>query len=769
MAARAVSDKSLPANFLDTARQRFAERLDAWYSEARDDYDFMAGRQWETDDAAELDAEDRPALTFNYSEKMVDAVIGAEVNNRQEVVFRPRGMEDAAAAEAYTEAARWARELSNAEHEESDALRDMLICGIGWTETRVDYTQDADGRISIERIDPLEMDWDRAATRPGLTDRRWQCRTWWADLSAAQRAWPKFDFTQTGTGRDDAHRNAGVHTRREGRAYSRSDRAGTDDEIDRSDQVLIRHYQCYVIEPYYRVAHNDKLVDIDAAEFKRIKRQLDAANISYAQQNRRVYYRAFFCGDELLDGGLSPCQDGFSFTPITGKRDRNSISWYGMTRVMKDPQRWANKWLSQAVYILNANAKGGLLAETDAFVDPRKAESEWARPDSITLLQPGGLEKVKEKVPAPYPAGFDRLMSFALESLPMVTGINLEALGLANREQAGVLESQRKQAAYGILAPFFDSMRLYRREQGRTLLYYLRKYIADGRWIRLLGQGAAPAVQLNKLDDSVSFDIIVDQAPTAPDVKQRTWESLIQILPAMMKAGIPIPPDLLDYTPLPTQLAQSWKQFIQQSQGQASPEQMAKAQEEMQRLTEENQQLQRALKDKSQELQIKAAESEAELALKEKELQAKLALQQAEMTGKLQLQEREMQNQAALASFQAETGAALEGQKNDRNFALQADKIKGDRKLAAYKLDITSPDMEDDPVVLVQALEKLQESQTEAQRLVQEQSAVLAQLQHTLQQLVQIAGAPKTVAMPDGRQITIQPGGQPPAPGAPQQ
>jgi len=193
------------------------------------------------------------------------------------------------------------------------------------------------------------------------------------------------------------------------------------------------------------------------------------------------------------------------------------------------------------------------------------------------------------------------------------------------------------------------------------------------------------------------------------------------------------------------------------------------AQEEMQRLTEENQQLQRALKDKSQELQIKAAESEAELALKEKELQAKLALQQAEMTGKLQLQEREMQNQAALASFQAETGAALEGQKNDRNFALQADKIKGDRKLAAYKLDITSPDMEDDPVVLVQALEKLQESQTEAQRLVQEQSAVLAQLQHTLQQLVQIAGAPKTVAMPDGRQITIQPGGQPPAPGAPQQ
>jgi len=755
MAARAVSDKSLPANFLDTARQRFAERLDAWYSEARDDYDFMAGRQWASDDAAELDAEDRPALTFNYSEKMVDAVIGAEVNNRQEVVFRPRGMEDAAAAEAYTEAARWARELSNAEHEESDALRDMLICGIGWTETRVDYTTDPDGRITIERIDPLEMDWDRAATRPGLTDRRWQCRTWWADLSAAQRAWPKFDFTQTGTGRDDAYRNAGVSIRREGRAYDRGDKSAVDEDIDRSDQVLIRHYQCYYIEPYYRVAAGDQLIELDEATFKRAKRQLDAEEIPYAKQNRRVYYRAFFCGDELLDGGLSPCQDGFSFTPITGKRDRNSISWYGMTRVMKDPQRWANKWLSQAVYILNANAKGGLLAETDAFVDPRKAESEWARPDSITLLQPGGLEKVKEKVPAPYPAGFDRLMSFALESLPMVTGINLEALGLANREQAGVLESQRKQAAYGILAPFFDSMRLYRREQGRTLLYYLRKYIADGRWIRLLGQGADAAIQLNKLPDSVSFDIIVDQAPTAPDVKQRTWESLVQLIPALLKAGVPLPPDILDYTPLPTQLAQSWKQFVQQSAGQASPEQMQQAQEQMQKLQEENQKLQLALKDKSQELQLKAAETEAELALKEKEIQAKLAMQEAEMTAQLQFKQRELETQTALASFQAETSTALERDKTTKQLALQEDKVKGERKIKAMSAGLSSSGSDDEVGLVSTTVQKIADGQTRVEEALTAQADALDQLNASLRALLHIAGSPKTATMPDGRQITI--------------
>lgn len=748
MAARPASPKSLPTNFLETARQRFADRLDSWYSQARDDYDFISGRQWEIDDATELEAEDRPALTFNYSEKMVDAIIGAEVNNRQEVVFRPRGMEDAAGAEAYTEAARWARELSNAEHEESDALRDMLICGIGWTETRVDYTTDPDGRITIERIDPLEMDWDRAATRPGLVDRRWQCRTWWADLSAAQRAWPKFDFTQVGIGLDDPAHNVGVTLRREGRAYDRGDKSTVDEDIDRSDQVLIRHYQTYEIEPYYRVAAGDQLVELDEPTFKRAKRDLDANGIRYAKQNRRVYYRAFFCGDALLDGGLSPCQDGFTFTPITGKRDRNTISWYGVTRVMKDPQRWANKWLSQAVYILNANAKGGLLAETDAFVDPKKAEAEWARPDSITLLQPGGLEKVKEKVPAPYPSGFDRLMSFALESLPMVTGINLEALGLANREQAGVLESQRKQAAYGILAPFFDSMRLYRREQGRILLSYLRHYIADGRWIRLLGKGADAAIQLNKLPDSVSFDIIVDQAPTAPDVKQRTWESLVQLIPALLKAGVPLPPDILDYTPLPTQLAQSWKQFVQQSQGQASPEQLQQMQEQMQKLQEENQKLQLALKDKSQEIQLKAAETEAELALKEKELQAKLAMQEAEMTGQLQLKQRQLEADQALRQMELTTQA----QRGDAELALTAHKTQQELSLkdkaveAEHKINLRK-------IGLSEASGTLEQAQTQVKEAVHD----LANLQSSLDQLVKLAGSPKTVTMPDGRRITVAP------------
>ena len=49
---------------------------------------------------------------------------------------------------------------------------------------------------------------------------------------------------------------------------------------------------------------------------------------------------------------------------------------------MRDPQMWANKWLSQTLHILNTSAKGGIVAEEDAFADMTEAEEKWAQPCS---------------------------------------------------------------------------------------------------------------------------------------------------------------------------------------------------------------------------------------------------------------------------------------------------------------------------------------------------------------------------------------------------
>ena len=595
-----------------------------WHQIARDDFAFIAGDQWKPVDENLLRQENRPHITFNYSEKMIDAVAGAEVNNRQEVVYKARQMENVGLGELWTSAARWCRDECNAEDEESDAFRDGLICGMGWIGTRMDYSEDKDGMPVMHRVDPLEMFWDPACIKPSLADRRYDFHAAWMDKELVEKRWPGITFPG-----DDWDLPQGEVTHiRHGFRYQ-DDQDAPYPDLRRVDQTKIWHYECMEMEPYYRVdTGSGEIAELDEKDFSSMKSQIEQFGLQYVKAFRKIYYRAFLAGETLLEWGLSPCQDGFTRHCITGKRDRNKNQWYGLTKVMKDPQRWANKWLSQIMFIINTNAKGGLLAETNAFVDVRKAQEEWGRPDSITWLKEGGLAKVQQKQMVDYPNGLSQLMSFALNSLPQVTGINLEALGLADRDQANVLEQSRKQAAYGLLAPIFDSLHRYRKLQGRILLYYIRHFITDGRLVKIVGTGQTQYLPLTKIPDAVTFDIIVDSSPTAPDVKNRTWEALMQIVPAMLKAGMPLPPDLLTYAPLPGDLIQKWQQYIIQMQQQqhVSPQQMQQLQEQLQAAQQQNQQLQQQLHDRQAELQMRLMETQAEIQRKNVETEAEIML-----------------------------------------------------------------------------------------------------------------------------------------------
>ncbi len=715
------------AIFTETALRNIKDAENFWHNwrtAARDDYAFISGNQWLSEDEAILRDQKRPPVTFNYSEKMIDAVVGAEVSNRQEVTYKPRGVEDAPLAELWNSAASWANEESNAEDEESDAFRDMLICGLGWTQRRLSYDEDPDGKILLDRIDPLEVWYDPAASKPGLTDRRFNFRKWWVDEREANREWPNQIFPAT----SDDNTGIGVITR--GHRYAE----GEEDEQDRhKGQVQIILYECVEREPFYRIALQNSIQELSPTDFSKIQTQLDEADIKYAKQYKRVYYRAFFAGETLLEVGPSPCQVGFCFQAITGKRDRNKNSFYGITRVMKDPQRWANKWLSQIMHIINTNAKGGLLAEINAFVDPTKAQEEWSSPDSVTLLNEGGLAKVKEKGQAAFPSGLDKLMQFALGSLPMVTGINLEALGLANREQAGVLEAQRKQAAYGLLSPYFDSLRRYRKEAGRVLLYFIHEYISDGRLIRIGGPDSQQFLPLTKQPNAPRYDIIVDQSPNAPDTKEKTWETLQALVPAMLKAGMPLPPDLLDYSPLPSALAMKWKQFAAQQQ---KPDpRMQQMQQELQKLQQENMALKQDQQMEAATLQQKGQQIQAEIAIKQRVAEQDIFLKREQAVAEFQLEQLKQDQEFALEQRRLafETGAKQEQIKNDFHVKAFTAGIKPSES-GKFEFDTSSID---NLSGVMKSLEDVNKQHTE--QLEQKHEAIL----FSLQQLAETMAKPR--------------------------
>lgn len=561
-----------------------------WREEARENYAMVAGDQWDEQDKADLLAQNRVAIVFNRLGTIVDAVSGNEVNNRQEVRYIPREIGDVQANEVLTSAAQWVRDNCDAEDEESDAFVDVLITGMGFTETRMDYEQDEEGKCVIERIDPMEVRWDPAARRRNLADAKWIQRERGFTKDELRARWPDADVAEQTELDEDEDSQLDANDPVDG--YK--DPSGG--KMEKRKAYPVVQHQWYEVECIYKVLSPDtgQIIAVPEERYKAIEEISKAQGmpLQSAKIHRRKYLQAFVCGETLLEVGPCPCDHDFTLQAITGRRDRNNGTWYGLVRPMKDPQRWANKFFSQLLHIINTNAKGGLMMEKGAVENIRKFEKEWAKSDSIATLNPGALSggKIQPKVPPVIPPVISELMNFSISSVRDVSGVSLELLGMVDREQAGYLEAQRTKAGLTILANLFDGLRLYRKRQGRVLAHFIQNYLADGRLVRVVGKMGEQFVPLLKDQTMMTYDVVVDDAPTSRDMKERTWAALMELLPLAQQMGVPPPPEIIDYSPLPSGLVAAWKPQLQQMK--QKMEQGDPMQKEMQRI-----QLERAKAD----------------------------------------------------------------------------------------------------------------------------------------------------------------------------
>lgn len=629
------------------------EKAKEWRKEAEEDFRFRDGDQWAEEEKRALEEQMRPALVFNRVGVLVDAVTGTEINNRREVRYIPREQADAKPNEILTSAAEWFRDLCDAEDEESESFKDAVTAGMGWTETRLDYENNPDGEPKIERVDPFEMVWDANASKANLVDseRRWRVRK--LDVEIVKSMFPDADEAelnaawadeetaeQTGNGSSDP-------TLR----YS-----GQNDEAREGfvpKKVTIVACQYFKRETYYRALiigpdMQPMQADLDEAKFR--VAQEGGAVLRSVKLTRKRVYQCFLGRAGFLKRPERTQTGTWTWECITGLRDHKRSTFYGIVRRAKDPQRWANKFLSQMMHIMNSQAKGGIMAEEGAFESVRDAESNWARPDGITKLARGGLAKIKEKPAGQFPVGFDRLLQYADDAIIKATGINMEMLGMRDATQPGILEAQRKQSGITILAALFDSLRRYRKLQGRGLLRLIKDFLADGRLVRIVGDEQAQYVPLTK--DAVAdaeYDIIVDDSPTSPNEKERTWTMLTQILPMFKdRIGPQEMMTLAEYSPLPTSLVEKLKS-MGEKQGAGIPPQV--------------QQLIQAGQQKIQELEDQLRAKEADQAIEIEKIRSNEQVEAAKIASAERIAMQRIASEQRVAAVRA-SGMVIEGTTN---------------------------------------------------------------------------------------------------------
>ena len=619
-----------------------------WRRNAIEDFNFLASEQYTEQEKADLKAQLRPIITFNRTHSIINAVSGMEISNRQEVKYFPREEGDAKANELLTEGAKWFRDQADADDEDSDAFLDSTVCGMGWTETTMDYENEDEGVPVMSAVNPLEMYWDKSARKKNLVDanRLWRVRD--IPISRALEMFPDTEISdldakwaqvdRAGEDPDESQEEADRYEGESDHAAMRDDRAVTIVQLQYKKRTTV-----YMVENASR--------EMSAAEFKTLKDRaaILGMTVRYSKRQKTVIRNVFIGSKVLRPEADALCKDHFSFQCVTAYQDRVKGTFFGLMKLMKDPQRWANKWMAQALHILNSNAKGGLMMEKGATDDIRRFETDWARPDKIAVLNDGALSSnmVKEKPQAQMPASFFQMMQFAIDAVRDVPGVSLELLGQADRGQASSLEFQRRQSGMTILAPLFDNLKRYRRGHGKLMLYIIQNYLNDGRLVRIVGEAGAQYVPLAMRSD-IKYDIVVDDQINSPDAKLMVWQMLTPFL-GMLPPQVQLA--LVDYAPLPTSVIEKIKQAAgeaqQAAQNAPNPEQV-KAEAEIE-----------GIKAATQMKVIEGKAKERELSMQMQQDQVNVAVSREEAAARL----REIAAKADADASKAQTDAFLGAQK----------------------------------------------------------------------------------------------------------
>lgn len=579
---------------------------------ALDCHKMVDGDQWEQADVQLARDQKRPALTFDLLSAMLAAVEGQERNNRQDMRYFGVGKEDDQAAHNWTKLLKWVMEGNGGDFELSTGFREMLIGGEGWVTPIVDYLDDPEGSVSLEFVDGDEVFDDPLCKHPIGIDARYRLRVKMLTEDEGEALFPGKFMTSI---RAAATEDGGI-METDGKGfpdmYLTPDPTGPK-RYDPKDQTwaVIQAFWWQIEDGWHCLNEETGLIDELTDEEYQTKRterreqQLAAMNAIITGQARPMpegpeaemamardaemmamgvqqppripmpkslqctkrpckrVYEAFVVKDALLE--LAPLREKlkvFPLTPIRGTRRKTKHDFTGIIERLIDIQKQHNVENTVIVQLLQLMPKQSWMGPKGSFHNKQEWENGVAKPGK--MLEYNAQRGKPEPIAA---AGLPRhLVDMAFSrpnTMREVSGINVEMTGIRQGNDAGVVMEQRAKAAQTVLAPLFDNTRRTRKLLGKIILAFMQAHLSPQRQIRVLGpdaQAEVVAVTPDMLQGR--YDFAVDDTNSTINDRVATLNIMQTTLPQMMKAGVPIPPGIVDLMPMEPQLRQEWKRMI---------------------------------------------------------------------------------------------------------------------------------------------------------------------------------------------------------------
>ena len=524
---------------------------------------FFIGNQWLKEDLDSLELQRRPAMTINKIISTIGTILGEQIHNRTEVLFRPSSGAPSETADALSKVWMQINQNNQLPWVRSDVFCDGIVRSRGFYDVRMDFTDSVFGEVRITQLNSKNVVIDADAEEYDPDS--------WNDVHISK--WLSINDIAVLYNEKDAEllkeRMGNVRYGYDSVDYLRdsfSDQKTVemmpDAPHDLADTSQIRNVR--IIDRQYRKLHKtEHFVDVVTGDMRQIPSDWDRNRVAAFLERsggqlavtkkliKRVRWTVT-AGDVVLHDDWSPYKH---FTVVPYFPHFRYGKTVGIVENLLGPQEILNKVSSQELHVINTTANSGWVIEESSLSNMTIEELEVSGAQTGLVLEyRKGAEPPQKIQPNQVPSGLERVSMKAEEHIKTISSVSDSMQGFDRSDVAAKAIAYKQQRGSVNLSKVLDNLERTDWILARNVLALIQQYYTDERLINITHDdftNQSEEVVVNQVDPATGaitndltigeYDIVITSSPYRSSLEDSQFEQAR----ALRELGIPIPDSVL--------------------------------------------------------------------------------------------------------------------------------------------------------------------------------------------------------------------------------
>jgi len=520
---------------------------------------FFAGDQWDLEDKARLDNEDRPALTINKILATIASITGEQIFNRTEISFRPRragATEDTATA--LTRVFMQISDNNQLPWVRTDVYMDGLIGSRGFYDVRLGFSDSMQGEARVRQLNPKNVLIDADASTYDPNE--------WNDVIITK--WLTLDEVELTHGKKWRKKLEGSATDMSMYEYDQQDwdedSFGTSENninfLNVDNQPVMKVVR--VLERQHKqLDRREHLVNMLTGDIREVPADWSKAELtSFVMENEEYdtimkvapRIRWTVCaGMEVLHDDWSPYKY-FTVVPFFPYFRRGKT--IGIVENLLDPQRLVNKVSSQELHVVNTTANSGWIVKGGSLQNMTIGELEDRGAKTGLVMEMDETADAVKITPNQVPTGLERIAYKAEEHIKTISGQPDANTGFAREDVSAKALKANQTNASANFAIVQDNLARTDHYLARALLHLVQTYYTEERLIFITTDPLRKQTEEIKVNEVSpegeiindlmlgEYDIVVTNQPERDTLEDSTFAQSVEM---RKELNIPIPDSVL--------------------------------------------------------------------------------------------------------------------------------------------------------------------------------------------------------------------------------